>query len=485
MSNNLSGNADPFEVITSPYFNWLQNEVFPVLVGVTLILVFLVGLILNSIILHAIRIKRLQITSGKVFLINLIILDIVAYFFIVLPSLIAAFANRWILSDFVCIVSGAFVTACLLVTFYLHTLIFFERWMKITNLELHKQSFGRKKICVIIIIVMWVIFLIAGLLPKAGWTSLEYISHQHLCNINHKNNKIGMNLLFTFGIYIPAIVSFIFLVLVHAKKNEILENLSILQLQVNEANTKIDKIGGSKITSISSNMNNTRKTEITDTLSVSHIDSVTSEMQLPEPEIEVLSSGIIQDDATCISGSMTSRSETNIRNVLFPVISTATENHANRQAVTDLIYNTSQEHMDIHLTITYALMWGLTLLLWAPYVILCYLDVYNAVSIWGGWYSAVVPITHIVYCIKPIIYLSHNKVFRDAAYQTIPESVRTQTKKAQKVLKRTMNKVDDFIFFQGSDSSNLVETETKRTNTIEMATFSGLRKSRSKRDVEA
>lgn len=482
MSNNLSGNTDPFELITTPYFNWLQNEVFPVLVGVTLILVFLVGLILNSMILHAIRRKRIQITSGKVFLINLIILDIVAYFFIVLPSLIAAFANRWILSDFVCIVSGAFVTTCFLVTFYLHALIFFERWMKITNIELHKKSFGRKKICIIIMIVMWVIFLIAGLLPKAGWTSLKYISHQHLCNIDHKINKIGMNLLFTFGIYLPAIVSFVFLVLVHAKRNEILENLNILQLQVNEANTKIDKIGGRQITSISSNKNNTRKREITDTLSVSHIDSITSEMQLPEPEIEVLSSGIIQDDD--IPGSMTSRSETNIRNVLFPVISTPTEKQANRQAVTNLIYNTSQEHMDIHLTITYALMWGLTLLLWAPYVILCYLDVYNAMSIWGGWYSAVVPITHIVYCIKPIIYLSHNKVIRDAAYQTIPESVRTQTKKAQKVLKRTMNKVDDFVFFQSSNSSNLVETETKRTNTIEMATFSGLRKSRSEREVE-
>ena len=99
MTSNSSGNVntadDPLEAFATPYFRWLENEVFPVFVGITNILILIIGTILNSLLLHAIRKERLQIRSEKVYLLNLIVLDLLAYGFILLPAIIVAFSKTW------------------------------------------------------------------------------------------------------------------------------------------------------------------------------------------------------------------------------------------------------------------------------------------------------------------------------------------------------------------------------------------------------
>ncbi|CAG2246300.1 unnamed protein product [Mytilus edulis] len=219
--------------------------------------------------------------------------------------------------------------------------------------------------------------------------------------------------------------------------------------------------------------------ETTEALSVSHIDTTNSRLEIG-PEIEVLSTEILQN---CdLPGSTTSRSEAEIQGELFPSPLSNEKTNADHATLIEHVYEKSEEHMDIHLTVTYAIMWGVALVMWTPYVIVCYLDAYASFSMWGGWYSMVVPITHMTYVMKPIIYLSHNKVFKDAAYQTIPESVRTRSQKVRKVFKKSMNKMDDFVFPQRKRSIGIEESDNKKP--VKNETFSTFKTTKSKRNSE-
>lgn len=478
MTSNSSGNVntadDPLEAFATPYFRWLENEVFPVFVGITNILILIIGTILNSLLLHAIRKERLQIRSEKVYLLNLIVLDLLAYVFILLPSIIVAFSKTWNLSDFICTLNGDFVTACFLMTFYIQIVIFIERWMKITDPEFHAKTLGKTKVSIVTLMLFWIIFFIVGLLPLTEWSKLEFISSQHLCNINHSYNPAGMVLLFVFGMFMPSTASIIFMILIGRKRTDILKILKDLQLQVNSVNKSIkkidtkDTINNNIKDSVLPNENNNLRREDSGTLSISHIVQM-SPRQQSSSEIEVLSSAVIQTGT--IPGSITSRSEAEITQEIFTT-STGEENKTESTTVIEHVYKKSEEYLDIHLTFTYAIMWGIILVMWVPYVLLSFLDIFGNVSIWGGWYTVAVPVTHMSYVTKPIVYLSHKKVFRKAAYQTLPESVKTRTQKVRKVLKSTVNKMDDFIFLQRTnDTANIDETKVKQTERFEMKTF--------------
>lgn len=489
MSSNSSGSSsnvdDPLKAFATPYFEWLEDEVFPVFVGITNIFILIIGIILNSLLLHAIRKKRLAISSGKEFLLNLIVLDLVAYIFILVPSTIAAFTNSRNLSDFFCTLNGALVTACFLMTFYTLCVIFVERWMKITDPELHEKTFSKIKVCVFIIITFWIIFFAVGLLPKTGWSELKYISYQHTCNINHNANSTGMVLYFVFGMIMPAIISVIFMALISRKRKDILRVLTDLQAQVDLMKKKIqqskDVFSNNNKISMAGDKNRNLGQRDDSTISISHIDTGGSKSE-PSSEIEVLNTEIIQNGA--IPGSITSRSEAEIRE---QILSTNSEKSDDvRNTVVDHVYRNSEEYVDIHLTITYAIMWSIIILMWAPYALLCFIDAFSELPIWGGWYTIVFPVTYMTYVTKPIVYLSHNKVFREATYQTLPENVRTRTQKVRKVLKNTVNKMDDFIFLRRSTNAmDVDETEVKIIEQSEMKTFRTKRRDARDSNVDA
>ena len=52
------------------------------------------------------------------------------------------------------------------------------------------------------------------------------------------------------------------------------------------------------------------------------------------------------------------------------------------------------------------------------------LEMYSGEDVWGGWHVIGVLLGDMTYCIKPIIYLAHNRHYRKASKETIPDALR-------------------------------------------------------------
>lgn len=76
------------------------------------------------------------------------------------------------------------------------------------------------------------------------------------------------------------------------------------------------------------------------------------------------------------------------------------------------------------MVVIYVLILGIVFILWFLYVIVCYLDVYDIMYIWGGWYFIVLIISDISYCIKFIVFMLYNYLFRKVILDVVFESLR-------------------------------------------------------------
>ncbi|KAL8569318.1 hypothetical protein ACOMHN_024266 [Nucella lapillus] len=71
------------------------------------------------------------------------------------------------------------------------------------------------------------------------------------------------------------------------------------------------------------------------------------------------------------------------------------------------------------------------------YLVAAMLEMYSGVDVWGGWHIMGVLMGDLTYCIKPIVYLAHNRHYRKASKETIPQSVRDTADAKSKTSKLT------------------------------------------------
>lgn len=103
------------------------------------------------------------------------------------------------------------------------------------------------------------------------------------------------------------------------------------------------------------------------------------------------------------------------------------------------------------MVVIYVLILGIVFILWFLYVIVCYLDVYDIMYIWGGWYFIVLIISDISYCIKFIVFMLYNYLFRKVILDVVFESLRMRVIWVKRVLFKIVRKVDGVIFFKMGD----------------------------------
>ncbi|XP_061164631.1 D(2) dopamine receptor-like [Saccostrea echinata] len=486
--SNSSSLADTVEAFSGPYLRWLEKDVLPIISGTLLLCIFMCGVVLNGLTIHAVRKKRVTALCTHLFL-QLVVLDFVAYVFVIFPAIITSFAKDWVLSEALCQISGAIGTTCFVCLFIFLTFLCAERMVKLNNPSVHDGFFGNKCICIITSIVTWVVTFIGSILPVAGWGKLEYISSQNRCNINHDKNKINMNLIFIFGMFLPAFMSFLFSIGTFLQRKELLTSLKSLTSYVNNVNVKVrrqTRAGGVTekiklgeivgdqtqclpevenvnrvLTSTEIEVRNatspvvpqtSRETPTDNSLYPERPNSKNSIIVVNE-ETERPRSRNSVSPVTEVSGSRTTRSENEMKNKLIKDGVTGDETTFESKRVAVTVYKRSQEQVDFHLAATYMLIWVIVIMLWLPYVIVWYLDVYDVVSVWGGVYSVLVIVCDVSYCIKPIVFMSHNHLFRKATSDGVPESLKTRVARAKRVLSKTARRVDGLIFLKMGDDS--------------------------------
>ena len=486
--SNTSSLGDAVEAFSGPYLLWLERDVLPFISGTVLLCVLICGITLNALTVHAIRKKRITAHCRHLFL-QLVALDFVAYLFLLLPNIISSFAKSWVLSDEFCQISGAIATTCFICVFIFLTYLCAERMVKMNNPSVYDGFFGNACICVIVSVVTWVVTFIGSVLPYAGWGTLQYISSQNRCNLKHSKNTINMNLIFFFGMFLPSLLSLIFSFGTFLQRKELLKSLTSLKSYVNNVNVKVRRKHREEGAA-----ENIRLGDIVSDQSAALTDVENVDRALTSTEIEVRSLVSALDpppsratrasptDPTSVhqpdrrsqpspvngestrprsrnsvspvpEGTQTTRSEKEMRNILMKHGVSGDEATLEPKRVNSTVYKRSKEQTDFHLAATYLLILFIVFILWLPYVILCYVDVYDVTSVWGGWYSVVVMISDISYCIKPIVFMSHNHLFRKATSVGVPESLRTRVARAKKVLSKTAKKVDGVIFLKMGDDS--------------------------------
>lgn len=486
--SNSSGLTETVDAFSGTYLRWLEKDVLPMISGTFLLCIFLCGLILNSLTIHAVRKKRVTALHKHLFL-QLVAVDVVAYVFVIIPNIITSFAKDWILSEALCQISGAFGTHCFICLFIFLTLLCAERMVKLNNPNTHDGFFANTCISVIFCIVTWVVTFIGSVLPVAGWGHIQYISAQNRCNIQHDKNKINMNLIFIFGMFLPASVSLCFNIGTFLQRKELLGSLKSLTSYVNNVNVRVKRksIAGGATENIKlGEIINSQSQSLTDVENVSRVLTATdieihqsmTHVDLPKPprtptynsanvdrpnsrnrvspvheEQERPHSRNSISPVTEVMGSRTTRSEREMKNNLIKDGVSVDETTFEAKSVAVTVYKKSQEQVDFHLAATYMLIMVIVFILWLPYIIVCYVDVYDVTSVWGGWYSIVVIICDISYCIKPIVFMSHNHLFRKATSEGVPDSLKTRVTRAKRVLSKTARKVDGMIFLKMGDDS--------------------------------
>jgi hypothetical protein len=423
---------------------------------------------------------------------QLVALDFVAYIFVIIPNIITSFAKDWILSEALCQISGALGTQCFICLFIFLTVLCAERMVKMNNPNVHDGFFANTCACVIFSIVTWVVTFIGSILPIAGWGHIQYISIQNRCNLKHEKNKINMNLIFVFGMFLPALVSLCFSIGTFLQRKELLNSLKSLTSYVNNVNVRVKRksiAGGATETIKLGEIVNDQTQSLTEVENVSRVLTSTdievrqsmmhADSPQPPPTSRSPTSNLSTADrpnsrnrispvheeqerprsrnsispVTEVSGSRTTRSENEMKNNLIKDGVTVDETTFEAKRVAVTVYKKSQEQVDFHLAATYMLIMTIVFILWLPYVILCYIDVYDVTSVWGGWYSIVVILCDISYCIKPIVFMSHNHLFRKATSQGVPDSLKTRVARAKRVLSKTARRVDGMIFLKMGDDS--------------------------------
>ncbi|XP_062568681.1 uncharacterized protein LOC134230843 [Saccostrea cucullata] len=101
---------------------------------------------------------------------------------------------------------------------------------------------------------------------------------------------------------------------------------------------------------------------------------------------------------------------------------------------------------DLHMFVTYLIVWVTMLVCHGPYFAINIADYADSDDIWGGYYSITVIFFMVSYCAKPIIYLAHNRKYREGYKETMPEKVIEKANTARKSVSNFMDKIDKAMF---------------------------------------
>ncbi|XP_033744112.1 uncharacterized protein LOC117329988 [Pecten maximus] len=367
------------------------------------------------------------------------------------------------------------------------TILCCERTIKLWKPAIHENGFEKNRHGVIIVIAVWLVCVGVSALPLTGYGEADYIPLQQRCVI-HDDNHIHMHLLFVFGIYIPSTIVCLCGIFTYTRKRQIVLSLSKLNKQVENINMKLTKTADENSAASSPKRHSSERNDLSvseiiegSTQGISHTatesvliqegKSVTSRdyRTVSEP-IHHMSHDDASTDVTPdreddvsskVSQPMTPRTVNDTKIEILSSGINRDKTKLSKVKVMFNVYQSSAEERDITLTVSYILMFLVVLGLWLPYVVLLYLD-NDEGTVWGGWFSLVVLLSDISYCIKPVVYLSHNRVLKKAAMASFPESVRKRAAKTQEALKTISKKLDSLVFIRMPDTKSLIDIERDR-----------------------
>lgn len=476
--------------VSGSFFIWFQDDVLPYLTGSLFIAVVIVGIILNGMLITTLRKRNLLKIRTNWFLFELTIVDFISCIFFIGPAAWVAFNRKWQLGDYACKVHGILFITTYLVTFWLLLMMGVERALITKNFDLHDKIFSSSKYVTLISVLLWLGSVGISAIPLTGWVTISYDFYQASCVPFFTDNVYYLSIVFVLGIcfcFISIIISYVIIFksrrkkLAKPEKEEVKNGKDGGETSKENTDNTTTGSGAENLEKGKENMGETSKVK-TDKLST---DNTATHSGTENSEKSTENSG--ESSKGCDNVEETNKDlDKDIPKVKIgwgsqnksKKLSMLTARDKIKKVVTKIqvtkMLTDDQSDPDFHLAITYLIVVCLIMFLWFPYFIICFVKL-NDKSLWNGYLSLTMVIAMISYCLKPVIYLAHNRHYREIAVETIPDNAVRKASKVRNSLVDVLNKVDKIVF-----KSAL--TPRKLSTTVKTATIAKgwLNKSRKK-----
>lgn len=423
------------------FFTWFQDEVLPYLIGTLYIVVLILGIVLNSIMITTIRKRNLLEIRTNKFVFELTILDMISLIVFIFPAIIVAFMRNWKLSNYVCQIHGTVFTMCYMSTFGLLIAMSVERAVRAKNFDLHDRIFLRSRSVTWISMLVWVVSLGIATIPQTGWASISYDFYQAACIPSFGSNVYYLSIVFTFGLgfcFIAYIVTYSLIFSARLKKlkkpksDDNKSGSNNLMSLMSKKTTENDKPASNNLMALMSKNTNASS----NSTSVNIANNGVAPATTATPKIGW---GANNNQAEQGTGSGKPQSK-------FAALRARDKM---KKAVTKVkvskLFSDDDTDPDFHLAVTYFIVACLMAFLWLPYFIVSFLSV-NDKDMWRGIFSIVSVIAMISYCLKPAIYLAHNRHYQSVTKETMPEKVVEKANKVRNSITEAINKLDKVMF---------------------------------------
>lgn len=395
------------------FFNWFQDEVLPYMLGTLYIIIMIFGFILNGVLITTIRKKNMLEIRTNQMILELAITDLVACILFIFPAIIVAFWRKWQLSDYVCKFHGTIFTTCYLISFGLLILLAVERVVRAKNFDIHDRFFLRSNGIKYLSVLIWFIAVAIACIPHSGWVKISYDFYQASCIPEFGNNSAYVAIVFTFGIGFCLITYFISYAMIFYARKKQLDGAK-------------NSGGGNLLSLMSKNKNGGESSNNSN--SVTKTSSVNPKMGWEGK-----------------TGGTTGRANSKFAKLKV--------RDKMKKAVTKVkvgkMFSSSNKDPDFTLAVTYFITACLMLFLWLPYFIIAFVSISDK-NLWGGYRTIGSVIAMSSYCVKPVIYLAHNRSFRKVTTDTLPQKMVEKATKIRDSVNEALDKIEKVMFMSAA-----------------------------------
>ena len=408
---------------------WLRSDVIPYILFGTCLIVIIVSCVLNTFMLFMLKRRKLIALPSYRFLLQLVVVDFVGCALILIPTCVTALAKGWILSDAVCYGHAVLSTWLLLVSFGLVCLCLIERTIKQIKPSVHRTVFDTNVGVIIVSVTLWVVDLGLALLPVFGISSVAYDVYQASCVVFYSKSILFTIVIFTLTFVLPFILFIVTCILIfrhHRNKLKKKENDMIEMLKPARENNNTVTSPPSSERSTLSTTGIVPDVEETPSTPRTRRDTL-AEMTMSEQETENNQKRYWRK----------LRKSTQRRQSRFQSVVSAVQSY-------DLFADDHKDE-DHHLAVTYMIVYSFLTVCWLPFLILALANALND-SVWQGWYFLTFIFSVLSFIAKPIIYMAHNRHFRQNSTMALPQSVSSRVERIRNSISLAVNKLDKVVF---------------------------------------
>jgi uncharacterized membrane protein len=389
--------------------------------------VIIVSLVLNILLIVTLKKRNMMKYPCNRFVLELSVMDLIAVAFILIPSVVAAFAKAWYLTDYFCYVHAGLIIWFHLVTFGLISVMFVERAVKITNMDLYVKVFNSSRVVSLMSVLVWGFTMIVTAVGLTPWLSVSFNFYHASCVIQLDDNIYYTLIVLMFGLVASIITCIVTVVKIFKHKKQAAEKEAVKKK--------------SSITSIKEEAD--EKTKLNG--KGGGFGGLLSQAKASK---ESSGAGASKSTSTTGIGASTSGRGKPPRNKLALMAARKKIKKAVSKTKVTKLFSLKEDNgdPDLHMMVTYLIVWVAMLICHLPYFIINIADYADSDDIWGGYYSITVIFFLVSYCLKPVIYLAHNRKYREGYKETMPEKVIEKANTARKSVSNFMDKLDKAMF---------------------------------------